>query len=312
MFVGIDVAKRSLEVAVLPGRERFEVSNDEAGLVELVDRLSELKPDLIVMEATGGYEREAAAHIGAASLPVAVVNPRQVRDFAKALGKLAKTDAIDAAVLARFAEAIRPQAQPPKPKEAQELQELVLRRRQLIDMVTAEVNRRKQVRSCKVRKTIDAHIKWLKKQLNDTNDDIEKMLRSSDIWKTDVDLLKSVPAVGPVLAMSLISDLPELGVLNRRQIAALAGVAPLNRDSGQYRGKRMIWGGRSTVRTALYMAALVGSRHNPALKALYTRLVSGGKPKKVALVACMRKLLTILNAMMKSRKPWQESAIPAA
>lgn len=311
MYVGIDVAKASLEVAMRPSGKNFEVSNDEAGLKQLVRRLLKLTPKLIVMEATGGYEREAAASLGAAGLPVAVVNPRQVRDFAKALGKLAKTDAIDADVQARFAEAIKPPPQPPKTAEAVELQELVVRRRQLVGMLTAETNRLQQARSAKVQGVIEESIIWLKKRLKDMDDDIETKLRSSDIWKADIDLLTSVPAVGPVLSMTILSDLPELGRLNRKQIAALVGVAPLNRDSGQFRGQRTTWGGRGNVRSALYMAALVGTRHNSLLRGLYTRLLSRGKPKKVALVACMRKLLTVLNAMARSKKTWQEPATPA-
>lgn len=311
MYLGIDVSKATLQVAERSGAKSFEVSNDETGFKELSRRLKRLQPQLIVLEATGGYEREVVLWLGAEGFPVAVVNPRQVRDFAKALGKLAKTDAIDAAVLARFAEVIQPQAQPPKAAEVAELQELVVRRRQLVGMLTAERNRRQQARTAKVQRAIDESIHWLKKQLADLDGDIDNKLRSSDLWKADIDLLSSVPSVGPVLSMTLVSDLPELGTLNRKQIAALVGVAPLNRDSGQFRGQRTTWGGRGNVRAALYMAALVGTRHNPLLRALYARLVARGKPKKLAIVACMRKLLTVLNAIAKSRKPWQEPATPA-
>lgn len=311
MYVGIDVSKAWLDVATFPESKTFRVSNDDSGLEELVRRVRKLSPELVVVEATGGYERAVASELGAQSLPTAVVNPRQVRDFAKALGKLAKTDRIDAIVLARFGEAIRPRLQPPKTQETLDLQELLGRRRQVLGMLTAERNRRQQARSERVRRAIDESIDWLKRQLKQLDDDLDTKLRSSSLWKADIELMTSVPGVGRVLSMAIITELPELGTLNRKQIAALVGVAPLNRDSGQHQGQRTIWGGRANVRAALYMSALVGTRYNSLLRGLYSRLLSRGKAKKVALVACMRKLLTILNSIAKSRKHWQETATPA-
>jgi transposase len=311
MFIGIDVGKRHLDVASRPGRLSFRVQKNSDGIESLATRLAKMELRLVVFEATGGYEPQLAVQCGAAKLPVAIVNPRQVRDFAKATGKRAKTDKIDASVLAHFAEAISPQAQAPRDEEAEELEALFVRRKQIVKMLSMEKTRLQQSGSLRVHEDIQGTIDWLRQRLKGADDDIDKMLRKSSLWKESVDLLQSVPGVGPVLATSLVSSLPELGKLNRRQIAALVGVAPLNRDSGQLHGKRTTWGGRSAVRTNLYMGALVASRHNPVLRALYERPLDVGKPKKLALVVCMRKLPTILNAMCKTRSRWSDGTIPA-
>lgn len=311
MYIGIDVSKLWLDVAVRGG-EAFRVENTPLGLEELVGRLTEMKVTLVVMESTGGYEREVALSLGAEAIPLAVVNPRQVRDFAKATGRLAKTDKLDAAVIAHFAEVIAPQAQEPLEHDVIELRELVSRRKQLVVMLTAERTRLSQSRSSTVRRDVDEHIKFLKKRLRDADKDIHQRLKESEFWKEEVDLLASVPGVGPVTTMSIVASLPELGKLNRKQISALVGVAPLNCDSGQCAGRRMTWGGRADVRANLYMATLVAARRNSVIKAFYERLLSAGKAKKLALVACMRKLLTILNAMLKTRSPWNECAALSA
>lgn len=311
MYVGIDIAKLWLDVAIRGGEE-FRVENTPLGLEELVTRLKELDVELVVMEATGGYEREVALKLGTSEIPLAVVNPRQVRDFAKALGRLAKTDEIDARVLAHFAEVISPQAQEPLDEDVLELKELVARRKQLVTMLTSERQRYNQARSTRVRKDVKAHVAFLKKQLRDADNDIDGRLKSSAFWKEEADLLASVPGVGPVMTMSIISSLPELGTLNRKQVSALVGVAPHACDSGKHAGKRMIWGGRADVRATLYMATLVAVRRNPPIRDFYERLLDRGKPKKVAIVACMRKLLTILNAMVKTRSRWNECAVPQA
>lgn len=307
MYIGIDVSKLWLDVAVRHG-EHFRVENSPLGLEELHRRLRLIEVTLVVMESTGGYEREVAVSLGAAAVPLAVVNPRQVRDFAKATGRLAKTDKLDAEVIAHFAEVIAPQAQEPLEEDAAELKELVSRRKQLVTMLTAERTRLTQTRSKHVRKDVDEHIKFLRKRLRDADEDIHRRLRDSKFWKEEVDLLASVPGVGPVTTMSIVASLPELGKLNRKQVSALVGVAPLNCDSGQHAGKRVTWGGRADVRANLYMATLVAVRRNPLIRTFYERLLSTGKAKKVALVACMRKLLTILNAMLKTRTPWNECA----
>jgi transposase len=304
MFIGVDVSKNRLDVHARPGGRSWSVSNDEAGLTQLVDELIGLQPMLVVMEATGGYEVGAAAAIAVAGIALAVLNPRQVRDFAKAAGKLAKTDAIDAAVLAHFAEAVRPEPRGLDDEQTRELQALLTRRRQLVEMITAETNRMHQSRSDKLRKSIYEHVKWLRRQLREADDELDKHLRSSPVWREKDDLLRSVPGVGPVLSRTLLAELPELGTLDRRQIAALVGVAPLNRDSGTSRGQRSIWGGRANVRSALYMSALVATRHNPVIRAVYERLLTAGKTKKLALVACMRKLIVILNAIVRDRRRW--------
>jgi len=305
MFIGIDVSKARLDVAIRPSAEKLSVSNDEAGIQALVTRLSEIKPALIVLEATGGLERSVSGALGSAQLPVVVVNPRQVRDFAKALGQLAKTDRIDAEVLARFAEAIRPPLRPLPDKVSLELRSLIARRRQLIEMMVAEKNRLSTA-SKAVRKRIEAHIRWLETELDRADKDLDHSIRQSPIWCENEDLLRSVPSVGPVVSRTLLAELPELGRLNRKQIAALVGIAPLNCDSGTFRGRRGIWGGRATVRAVLYMAALVASRRNSVIRNFYKRLRDKGKAPKVALVACMHKLLTILNAMIKHKTHWSE------
>lgn len=308
IFVGIDVSKATLDVGVRPAGERESASNDESGIKPLIIRLRELKPVLIVVEATGGLERQLTRALVSAELAVVVVNPRQVRDFAKATGQLAKTDTIDAMVLARFAEAVRPAVRPLPDAALLELQALIGRRRQLTEMIVAERNRLSAA-SKTVTKRIDAHIRWLEAELGRADKDLDQSIRQSPVWQENQDLLRSVPGIGPVISRTLVAELPELGKLNRKQIAALVGVAPLNRDSGTLRGRRTIWGGRATVRATLYMAALVASRRNAVIRAFYQRLREAGKAPKLALVACMRKLLTILNAMIKHRTSWSEIAI---
>jgi transposase len=306
IFIGIDVSKARLDVAMLPSAEKLSVSNDETGIQALVKRLNELKPALIVLEATGGLERSVTGALGGAELPVVVINPRQVRDFAKATGQLAKTDSIDAAVLARFAQAVRPSVRRLPDEVTLELRALVARRRQITEMIVAETNRLGGVPKA-LRKRIEAHIRWLKAELGRADKDLDQSIRQSPIWCENEDLLKSVPGIGPIVSRTLLAELPELGELNSKQIAALVGIAPLNRDSGKFRGHRAIWGGRATVRAALYMAALVASRRNVVIGAFYKRLRDAGKAPKVALVACMRKLLTILNAMIKHKTRWSET-----
>jgi transposase len=302
--IGIDVSKENLDVAVVPDNEVWTITNEESSIDELVKRLKALRPRLIVLEATGGLEIPVVAALATAKLPAVVVNPRQVRDFAKATGTLAKTDAIDALIIAQFAEAIRPQIRPIKDKEAKHLTALVARRRQLVNMLTAEKNR--LARAPKpVQKSIKEHIAWLKQRLSDINKDLKKAVKKSPIWRHKEALLKTSPGVGDISAVSLLAGLPELGSLNRKQIAALVGVAPFNRDSGKFRGKRTIWGGRKDVRAALYMATLSAVRFNPVIKEFYNRLTDAGKAHKIAMTACMRKLLIILNAMVKNDTPWQ-------
>jgi len=304
-FVGIDVSKAVLDVAVRPAGDAWSVANSPEGIAQLVDRLLEIAPKLIVLEASGGLERRAIAALAGARLPVVAVNPRQVRDFAKATGRLAKTDAIDAEVLALFAERIRPEVRPLPDEETQELQALVVRRRQVVDMITAEKNRLSAAPPSKrVRTAIGKTIKWLQKQLEEIDNDLDGAVRKSPAWREKDDLLNSVKGVGPVLSRTLLSMVPELGTLGRRQISALIGVAPLNRDSGTQRGRRSVWGGRASVRAVLYMCALAAIRSNPAIRAFYERLVAAGKLPKVAIVACMRKLLTILNAILRTKTPW--------
>lgn len=302
-FIGIDVSKAQLDIAVRPSGETWTSPTDEASLTTLVQQLEALRPTLIVLEATGGLEIPLAGALATAGLPMAVVNPRQVRAFARATGRLAKTDRLDAHVLAQFAEAVRPVPRPVPDAVSQELTAVVARRRQLIEMLTAEKHRLSRA-VVRVQPDIRAHIAWLEKRLGRVDDELATLIQRSPLWREQDDLLQSMPGVGPVLATTVLAELPELGALSRHQIAALVGVAPLNRDSGTRRGHRAIWGGRATVRTALYMGALVGTRCNPLLKGFYHRLRAAGKAKKVALVACMRKLLTILNAMLKHRRPW--------
>ena len=304
-FVGIDVAKDRLDVHLRPSGESFAVARDGEALAALVDRVRRLAPVLVVMEATGGYETVVASALGAAHLPLAVVNPRQIRDFARATGKLAKTDRIDAAAIAHFAEAVRPAARPIADAQAQALGELVARRRQVIEMMVAERNRRRMATQRRVLKAIERHLVLLQAELSELDGDIDGAIRNTPAWQADADLLGSVPGVGPVTRRTLIAELPELGRLSRRKIAALVGVAPINRDSGTMRGRRAIAGGRAAVRAVLFMAALVASRKNPPIAAYYHRLRSAGKTAKQALTACMRKLITILNAILRDRKPWQ-------
>lgn len=304
-FIGIDVSKDRLDVHVLPSEESFAVARDGEGLTGLIERLGPLTPHLVVLEATGGFELTVAAALVAAGIPLAVVNPRQIRDFARATGQLAKTDALDAKAIARFAEKVRPEPRPVPDEQARALGELVARRRQLIEMMTAERNRRRQLTSRRLIKSIDRLLALLQKELSELDRDVGEGIRGTPAWRERDELLRSVPGVGDIVARTLIADLPELGRLDRKQIAALVGVAPLNRDSGKMRGKRTTWGGRAKVRCALYMAALVASRCNPVLAAFYQRLLRAGKAKKLALTAVMRKLLTILNAIMRDRRPWQ-------
>ena len=307
MFVGIDVAKDRLDVHVRPSGEAFSVARDGKGLDELVARLRALDVKLIVLEATGGFETMVAGALCAAGLPLAVVNPRQIRAFARATGTLAKTDTLDAAVNARFAEAIRPDPRPVPDEQARSLGELISRRRQIVEMMTAERNRRGRLTSRRMIKSVDRLLKALQRELSDLEADLGDTIRGTPAWRETEDLLKSVPGIGDVTARTLIAELPELGTLDRKKIAALVGVAPFNRDSGTFRGKRTVWGGRASVRATLYMAALVASRHNPVLSRFYHRLIEAGKPKKVALTAVMRKLLTILNAIVRDRTPWQHA-----
>ena len=306
VFVGIDVSKHHLDVAVRPTNERSTVTNDTAGIPELVESLAKRKPTLIVLEATGGLETAVTAALAARGLAVAVVNPRQARDFAKSMGKLAKTDKIDAVVLARFAEAIRPEPRQLPDEQAQLLQATLVRRRQLIDMLVAEKNRL-PLTHVSMQGRVKEHIAWLVTELKTIDADLNGQLRASPAWREKEDLLLGVKGVGDVTATTLLAELPELGKLNRKQIAALVGVAPFNRDSGKFKGKRAIWGGRATVRHVLYMAALSASQHNPVIREFYQHLLKEGKLKKVALIACARKLLTILNAMLRANKPWDAS-----
>jgi transposase len=308
VYGGIDVAKATLDIALAPSGERWTLANDEPAIRALVERLTPLAPALLVLEATGGFEHAVVAALAAAGLPVVVANPRQVRDFARATGQLAKTDAIDAQILALFGERVRPTPRPLPTEAAQVLDALLTRRRQLLEMLTAEKNRLGFARA-PVRRGITQHIRWLERQLTGVDHDLEQTIRESPVWRATDDLLQSVPGVGPVLSRTLLGELPELGQLNRKQIAALVGVAPLARDSGTLRGKRLVWGGRAPIRTVLYMNALVATRCNPVIRRFYQRLRTAGKPAKVALTACMRKLLIILNAMVRTQTKW---SVPAA
>ena len=300
-FIGIDVAKDRLDVHTRPGGEVFAVARDSNGLAMLVERLQRLAPALVALEATGGYETVVASALGAAQLPLAVVNPRQIRDFARATGKLAKTDRIDAAAIAHFAEAVRPPARPLADAEARALGELVARRRQVIEMIIAERHRRRMASQRRVIRAIERHLALLQAELSELEGDIDDAIRKSPAWQADADLLVSVPGVGKVTLRTLIAELPELGHLNRRKIAALVGVAPINRDSGTLRGRRTIAGGRPAVRTALYMAALVASRANPVIAAYYAKLRAAGKTGKQALVACMRRRQSATPGLSSAR-----------
>jgi transposase len=305
-FVGLDVAKAHLDLAVHPTGEQWQVANTPDAFPALVTRLQALAPTLVVLEATGGYETAVLSALAVAGLPVVAVNPRQVRDFAKALGILAKTDQLDAGVLAQFADRVRPPVRPLRDEATAELAALLTRRRQLLEMLTAERHRLAQARPA-VRRNVAQHVRWLEQRVRDLDDDLTTRIHQTPVWRAKEDLLRSVPGVGPILAHTLLADLPELGRLSRRALAALVGVAPFNRDSGRFRGRRTIWGGRARVRAALYMAALVAARRNPRIGAFYQHLLAAGKPKKLALTACMHKLLTILNAMVRTGQPWQIS-----
>lgn len=304
-WIGIDVSKKLLDVSIRPTQEFFSEKNNESGISVLLNLLKTLKPERIVLEATGGLEIPVVAALAGAGLAVVVVNPRQVRNFARATGRLSKTDRIDAAVLAHFAEAVCPEIRPFPDKDTVLLSDLVARRRQIIEMTVAEKNRLGSA-TRPICKGIEAHIRWLEKQLQQIDTDLEARIRKSPLWREQEDLLRSVPGVGPVLSRTLLAELPELGKLTHKELSALVGVAPFNRDSGAMRGKRMIFGGRPSVRAALYMGALVGMRHNPKLNCFYERLRKAGKPAKVAITACMHKLLIILNAIIKTKIPWQE------
>jgi len=303
VFVGIDVSKEKLDVAVRPSGELMRFSNDEDGISVMVDFIKPFSPILVVLEATGGMETASVGMLAAKGLPVVVINPRQVRDFAKATGRLAKTDAIDAHVIAQFGEAVRPEIRPLKDEDTKKLNALVTRRRQIVEMITAERNRLVAATPW-TRKDIQNHIAWLEKCLKKADQNLNDLLKKSPVWREKDDILQSTPGVGPVLSMTLLSSLPELGALNRKQIAALVGVAPLNRDSGLFRGKRTIWGGRANIRSVLYMSVTCAIRFNPVIKKFYQRLRDAGKLHKVAMTACMRKLLVILNTMIKKRTHW--------
>jgi transposase len=302
--VGIDVSKATLDVAIEPTRGRWQVANDESGIQQLVERLRQLQPERIVLEATGGYELPALAALGCAELPAVAVNPRQVRDFAKAIGRLAKTDALDAQLLAQFAAVVKPALRPLPDAATRELAGLLARRRQLVEMRTAESNRLSLAVE-PVRPEIREHLRWLDKRISQLDRDLHDRLRASPLWRDKEDLLRTIPGVGPVLSLTLLAEVPELGRVNHRHLAALVGVAPFNCDSGKWKGTRRIWGGRAAVRAVLYMATCTAVRHNPIVRALYQRLVAAGKRKKVALIACMRKLLTICNAVIARATPWR-------
>jgi transposase len=303
--VGIDVSKDRLDVGVLPGEETFAIENSAAGLQELTARLVELAPQIVALEATGGFETLAAATLTTATLPVVVVNPVQVRAFAKAVGQRAKTDPIDALVIARFAAAVKPELRSLPDQATRLLADLMARRRQIVEMIGAERQRERRVTVPRLRKSIARLLKALEKELASLDADIDDAVRGSPVWRAKENLLASVPGVGPIIARTLLAELPELGQLGRREIAALAGLAPFTRQSGQWRGRSFIGGGRTVVRSVLFVGAMVAIRHNPVLKAFFTRLVRAGKPKMVALIAVARKLLTILNAMLRDNRPWQ-------
>ena len=303
IFIGIDVSKKKLDVAARPTGEFMSFSNNDDGISCVVDFVKSFFPTLIVLEATGGLETATVGMLADKGLPVVVINPRQVRDFAKATGKLAKTDEIDAHLIARFGEAVRPELRLLKDQDAQKLAALITRRRQIVGMITAEKNRLHAAPKW-TSKDIQTNISWLEKCLKKVDKDLQNLLKKSPVWREKDEILRSNPGVGPVLSMTLLSGLPELGTLNRKEIAALVGVAPLNRDSGLFRGKRMIWGGRANIRSVLYMSVICAMRFNPAIKKFYERLRLAGKLHKVAITACMRKLLVILNTMIKNHTCW--------
>ena len=305
--VGIDVSKVALDVSAYPDGDTWRVEYTPADTTALAEQLADLEPGVVVVEATGGLEASLVAALGLAGLPVTVVNPRQVRDFARATGRLAKTDKLDAQVLAQFGAAVRPAVRPLPDEARLELRALVTRRQQLLVMITAEKNRMRRT-TPGIRHRIEVNVQWLKEQLKELDRDQRDFLRSSPLWQEDAKLLRGVPGIGPVVTATVIARLPELGSVSGKEVASLVGVAPFNRDSGTLRGKRTVWGGRGALRTALYMATLVAVRHNPVLRDFYQRLCAAGKPKKVALTACLRKLLVILNSMLKHRRPWAHVA----
>jgi transposase len=302
--IGIDVSRATLDVAVYPTGEHWQVSNDDASIGQLVERLTALAPDRIVLEATAGFELPVLAALGSADLPVVAVNPRQVRDFARSTGRLAKTDKLDAQVLAQFAAVVRPQVRALPDAATRELSALLARRRQLVEMRAAESNRLTTALE-RVRPDIREHMRWLDKRIKELDRELHTRLRASPLWREQDNLLRSIPGVGPVLTITLLADVPELGTLGHKQLAALVGLAPLNRDSGEWRGKRRIWGGRAAVRAVLYMATLTAIRRNPIIKKLYERLCFSGKLQKVAMTACMHKLLRICNALITHRTAWR-------
>ncbi len=304
-YVGIDISKSQLDVAVSPEGKAWNVANSADGVRELVGDVKKLKPELVVMEATGGLEMPLAGAFSEAGVLVAVINPRQVRDFARATGKLAKTDRIDAQMIAHFAQAIRPKPRPLPDQKTQQISAIMTRRRQMIQMLTAEKNRLRSASSA-VSARISAHIDWLKEELKDIDDELSQAIKESPIYRDKDETLRGVKGIGPVTSITLIADLPELGIANRKEISALVGVAPFNRDSGAFRGRRSIWGGRAHVRSTLYMATRSAVRHNPVIRPFYEKLIAAGKPEKVAMVACMRKLLLILNSMLKNGTRWGE------
>jgi len=308
-YCGIDVSKAHLDIGMRPGNDTWSVTNDADGITALVEQLTQRPELLVVMEATGGLELPVATALTAAGVALVIINPRQVRQFAKALGQLAKTDRIDALLLARFGEAMQPEIRPLKDAQTEALSALLSRRRQVVEMLVAEQNRLHMAHP-QVRKDLKAHIHWLQKRLHDVDTDLQQWLQDSSLWRVNDDILRSTPGVGPTLSLTLLAELPELGRLNRKQIAAMVGVAPINRDSGAYRGQRRVWGGRRQVRSVLYMATLAAIRCNPVIKVFYQRLLQAGKKPKVAIVACMRKLLTILNAMVRDGVCWQNELQP--
>jgi transposase len=305
-FVGVDVSKADLEIGVLPESRAWKVSNDGPGIQQLIDNLVTLSPSVIVIEATGGYETLVASSLAMAQLPVVVINPRHVRSFAKAIGILAKTDRIDCLVLAQYGKSVNPEPRPLKDEQAQELTAMLGRRKQLVEMLTMEKNRIDKATNG-VLEYIHAHIFWLESQLQEVDKDLHDSIKNSPVWREKDKIIRSVPGAGPVLSVTLISELPELGILNRRQIAALVGVAPLNCDSGKHKGYRRVWGGRSLIRSILYMATLSAVRYNPVIRSFYKRLIAAGKKAKVSLTACMRKLLTIINSMVRNGSFWDQN-----
>lgn len=302
--VGIDVCKADLDIYVFPAKGRFRVSNDEVGVKELIARLTDVKDAVVILEATGGFESYAAAALGTAGFNVVIANPRQIRDFARALGRLAKTDRIDAEVLALFGDRVRPAPRTLPDASLRALEALITRRRQLLEMLGAERNRLGQVNDRDVSKRIQRHVKWLQQELKTIDSDLDDTIRRTPLWRAKDDLMRSVPGVGQVTSYTLIAEFPQLGSLRRKQAAALCGLAPFNVDSGTFTGRRQIWGGRASVRSVLYMAALVATRWNPVIREFYQRLLHAGKPKKVALVAAARKLVVILNAVLRDGRPW--------